>query len=85
MPQLSIKKILQFIVVIIVLVHLKSLMQCIKPALSWFTQSLSGLNDFPEDGQTAIAFLTILLVLFMIFKLLHRSSNNGKGGGAMEE
>jgi type II secretory pathway component PulF len=76
MPQLSIKKIMQFIVLVIVLMHLKTLLQGVKRALSWFTQSLSGLNNFPEGGQTAIAFLSILLVVFMIFKLLHRSSKS---------
>lgn len=58
-------KIFAFIVIVILLVNLKSIH-------GWFATSLSGLNNFPEGAQTAIAFLSIIWVVVMIFKIVNK-------------
>lgn len=68
MPRLSLKKIGIAIVGIIILTHLKQILRAFQPIYIWFCESLNGLNHFPEDAQTAIAFALVLLFIVLITK-----------------
>ena len=74
MKRLSPTKILTFIVIVAMLANLSSVLKVFGVMLGWFGKSLDGLNQFPEGAQTAIAYLSILLVAVMIYK-----SNTNKG------
>jgi len=72
MKKLSSTKIFTFIVVVILLVNLSSVFKLFGAILVWFGKSINGLNQFPEGAQTAIAFLSILLVVVMIYKSVNK-------------
>jgi hypothetical protein len=68
MPKLSLNKIVMAIIAILLLVNLRNILGFFEPLFYWFQDSLDGLYDFPEGAQTAIAFLTIILVIVLISK-----------------
>ena len=72
MKKLSPTKILTFVVIVMVLANLSSVLKIFGFMLVWFGKSINGLNQFPEGAQTAIAFLSILLVVVMIFKIVNK-------------
>ena len=68
MPEISLKKIAILILGLIVLFNLRRIGEAIEPVFEWFSDSLHGLNDFPEGAQTAIAFLSLVLLVVLIVK-----------------
>ena len=72
MKKLSSTKIFTFIVIVIILANLSSIFKVFGFILVWFGKSLNGLNQFPEGAQTAIAFLSILLLVVMIYKSINK-------------
>jgi hypothetical protein len=72
MPQLSLKKILTAIVVIIILVHLGEILDNIEAIRHWFVDRLRFVDDFPDGAQAAIAFCSILLIVVIVFKTINR-------------
>lgn len=68
MPTLSLKKIMLAILGVIALVNLNEILNALAPVLEWFRNSLFGLYEFPRGAQTAIAFLTIVLIVVIIAK-----------------
>ncbi len=72
MKKLSTTKIFAFIVIVMLLVNLSSVFKLFGTILVWFGKSINGLNQFPEGAQTAIAFLSVLLVVVMIFKIVNK-------------
>ena len=72
MKKLSSRKIAIFIVIVMVLANLSSIFKLFGVMLVWFGKSLNGLNQFPEGAQTAIAFLSIVLVAVMIYKSINK-------------
>ena len=70
MRKLSLTKILTFIVIVMMLGNLSSVLKIFGVMIGWFGKSLDGLNQFPEGAQTAIAYLSILLVAVMIYKAI---------------
>lgn len=67
-PHVSLGKIVTAIVGLIVLCNLKKIFQFIEPLFEWYQESLDGLYDFPRGAQTAIAFLSIVLVVVLVVK-----------------
>ena len=59
MPTLSLKKIFLAITGIIVLWHLKAILNGFQSIYEWFCDSLNGLRDFDEGAQVAIAVMVI--------------------------
>jgi hypothetical protein len=70
--KLSLKKLFLAIVGLIVLFHIKDVLRVVRQILNWFSESLSFINDFPEDAQAAIAFCSILLIVVIIFKTVNK-------------
>jgi hypothetical protein len=68
MPKLSLNKIIAATIAIMVLINLRNILTFFEPLFFWFQDSLDGLYDFPEGAQTAIAFLTIILVIVLVTK-----------------
>ena len=68
MPPLSLNKIMTAIMFIVILWHLKSILHYLEPVFVWLSSSLQGLYDFPAGAQTAIAFLTLILIVVLIVK-----------------
>jgi hypothetical protein len=75
MRKLSLTKILTFIVIVMMLGNLSSVLKVFGVMIGWFGKSLDGLNQFPEGAQTAIAYLSILLVAVMIYKAITNKGN----------
>jgi hypothetical protein len=75
MRKLSLTKILTFIVIVVMLGNLSSVLKVFGVMIGWFGKSLDGLNQFPEGAQTAIAYLSILLVAVMIYKAITNKGN----------
>ena len=75
MRKLSLTKILTFIVIVMMLGNLSSVLKVFGIMIGWFGKSLDGLNQFPEGAQTAIAYLSILLVAVMIYKAITNKGN----------
>ncbi len=72
MPKLSLIKIFAAIVGIIVLLHVKNILEVIGHIYEWFARSLRFMRNFPQDAQAAIAFCSILLVAVLIFKTVNK-------------
>lgn len=72
-PKLSLTKIFLAIIGLIILFHIKDVLKVFRQIFSWFSESLSFINDFPEDAQAAIAFCSILLVVVIIFKTVNKN------------
>ena len=72
MKKMSSTKIFTFIVIVIILANLSSIFKVFGIMLVWFGKSLNGLNQFPEGAQSAIAFLSVLLLVVMFFKLMQK-------------
>lgn len=72
MKKLSSTKIFAFIVIVMLLANLSSVLKLFGAILVWFGKSINGLNQFSEGAQTAIAFLSILLVAVMIYKSVNK-------------
>lgn len=72
MPPLSLNKILIAVLGFLALAHLKEIFIALAPVGWWFHDSLMGLYDFPRGAQTAIAFLSLVLVIVLIVKHLER-------------
>jgi hypothetical protein len=68
MAPLSLKKILILGVCIALWFYRKAILEALAPMGWWFRDSLDGLYDFPKGAQTAIAFLSIVLVVVLIAK-----------------
>jgi len=74
MPKLSLTKIFAVIIAIIVMLHLREIFEFIGTICEWFAESLRFLRHFPEGAQAAIAYLTIILVIVIVFKNINRNS-----------
>ncbi len=72
MPTLSLRKIAIAIAGFLILINLKKILRVFQPAYTWFAESLNGLNQFPKDAQTAIAFALVLLFVVLITKTLKK-------------
>lgn len=72
MNRLSFRKISTIIIVIVVLINLKNISSSVRSGCGWFGESLSGLNNFSEGAQTAIAFVSILLVVVLIYNMINK-------------
>ena len=68
MPPLSLSKIFIAILGILALAHLKEIFSALAPVGWWFRDSLFGMYNYPAGAQTAIAFLSIVLVVALIVK-----------------
>ncbi len=67
-PTISLGKIASAIIGIMILFNVKNILQWLEPVFEWFGDSLYGLYDFPQGMQTAIAFLTIVLIVVLFVK-----------------
>ena len=72
MRELSLKKVFAAIAGIIVLCHLKGILDALGTIYAWFSESLSAMNDFPEGAKAAIAMSLILLAIVIAFKTLNK-------------
>lgn len=71
MPKLSLKKIFIAIIGIVILVHLKKILNAFGSVYLWFSKGLGVINDFPEGAQAAIAVAAIgviIVVTLRVFK-----------------
>lgn len=68
MQPISLKKIFIAILGVVALVNLRDIRQGLEPFWWWFHESLLGLHNFPRGAQTAIAFMTMILVFVLLFK-----------------
>jgi len=72
MPKLSLTKIFTAIVGIIILLHLRGILEFIGSIYEWFAEGLQFMRDFPEGAQAAISYLTIILVIVIVFKTINK-------------
>ena len=72
MPTLSLKKIFLAITGIIVLWHLKAILNGIQSIHDWFCDSLDGLRDFDEGAQVAIAVAVLILIVVLILRAFNK-------------
>jgi hypothetical protein len=72
MPQISLTKIFAAIVGVIVLMHLENIFEFIGNICEWFTRSLRHMRNFPPGAQAAIAYLTIIMVIVIVFKTINK-------------
>jgi hypothetical protein len=73
MPKLSITKIFAAIAGILILLHLRNIFEFIGSIYEWFARSLRFMRHFPEGAQAAIAYLTIILVIVIVFKTINKN------------
>lgn len=72
MEKLSFRKIAVLIIIIFLLINLKAISNSIRSMCNWFGTSLNGLSNFSNGAQTAIAFVSVLLVVVLIFKTINK-------------
>lgn len=72
MQQISLKKIFVLIAGVIALLHLGEILDCIRGIFRWFGDRLAGFNRFPDDAQTAIAFCTLIAIIFIVLKAMKK-------------
>ena len=70
--RLSLTKVIIVITGIVMLFHLEKVGEVMEPAMEWFQDSLYGLYNFPPGAQTAIAFLSILAVIVLVYRHIHK-------------
>lgn len=68
MNEFSFRKLFLFIGSMVVLYYLKSIIDVFKNIYGWFAESLSFMRDFPEGAQAAIAFLTVIWLVMLVWK-----------------
>jgi len=73
MPKISLTKIFAAIIGIIVLLHLKEIFEFIGNICEWFARSLRFMRHFPPGAQAMIAYLTIILVIVLVFKTINKN------------
>ncbi len=71
-PKLSLKKLALFIVGLIVLIHIKDVLRVFRQIFNWFSESLEFMKDFPKGAQAAIAFLTIILTVVIVYRAINK-------------
>jgi hypothetical protein len=72
MDKLSPKKILTFITVIVALFHIREITELLAPIYRWFAESLGQMRHFPPGARSAIAFLTIILIVMVALKSINK-------------
>jgi len=72
MPKLSLVKIFAAIIGIILLLHLREILEFIGTVYEWFAESLEFMRHFPDGARAAIAYLTIILVIVIVFKTIDK-------------
>jgi hypothetical protein len=73
MQKLSLTKIFAAIAGILILMYLRNIFEFIGDICEWFARSLRFMRHFPEGAQAAIAYLTIILVIVIVFKTINRN------------
>ena len=73
MEKISLRKILIIIAVIIMLVHRKAIFEFFGKVFQWFAESLDFMRAFPPGARAAIAYLTIILVVVIVFKTINKN------------
>lgn len=68
--RLSQTKIILWFIGILVLIYRKEISAAMESIYSWFAESLDGMRSFPRGAQTAIAFLSIVALVTLAFRLL---------------
>ena len=68
--QLSQTKIFLWIISITALIYRRRISGTIESIYSWFAESLDGMRSFPRGAQAAIAFLSIVALVTLAFRLL---------------
>ena len=68
--RLSQTKIFLWLIGITALIHRKQISGAIESIYSWFAESLDGMRSFPRGAQAAIAFLSIVALVTLAFRLL---------------
>lgn len=72
MQELSLKKICLFIVFVMALFHFNKIIELLAPIYWWFADSLGAMRNFPPGAQSAIAFLTIVWIVMIVFKSINK-------------
>ena len=68
--RLSQTKIFIWLIGITALIYRKQISGAIESIYSWFAESLEGMRSFPRGAQAAIAFLSIVALVTLAFRLL---------------
>ena len=72
MKKPSFTKILTIMVIVILLANLSAVLRIFGTFLGWFAKALDGLNQFHPGAQSAIAFLSIIWVVLMIYNSINK-------------
>lgn len=73
MEKISLRKILIIIAVIIILARRKTIFEFFDKVLQWFAESLNFMRAFPPGARAAIAYLTIILIVVIVFKTINKN------------
>ena len=68
--RLSQTKIFLWFIGITTLIHRKQITGAIESIYFWFAESLDGMRSFPSGARAAIAFLSIVALVTLVFRLL---------------